>query len=177
MQFVGILLILLNVGSIVAPVAGVAIVYQDHIQDIVIPPQLTDMINNTVSLGADPRTIATLVSADFDNVSRTATLTVDFLNPLNYTLNLQSLSAEVQCTDHLFALGTFSLANPVELPSSVSTPVVLTCNWTQNAETHFNTQHSGASTVSLSLVGLSANFNGVTIQLTESITIPDVPVI
>jgi hypothetical protein len=176
-QFVGILLVLLNVGSIVAPVAGVAIVYQDHIQDIVIPPQLTDMINDTISVGADPRTLATLVSAEFDNASRTATLTVDFQNPLNYTLSLNSLTAEVQCTDHGFALGTFSLAGAVELPAAVSTPVILTCSWTQNAETHFNNQHQGASTVSLSLVGLSVNFNDITVQLTETITIPDVPVI
>ena len=34
MQIIGLILVLINVGTIVAPIAGMAIVYQDHIDEL-----------------------------------------------------------------------------------------------------------------------------------------------
>jgi hypothetical protein len=177
MQIVGILLLLLNIGTIAAPMAGVAIVYQDHIQDVIIPPQLTDMINNTISLGADPTTLVKFVAADFNNVTRTVTLTVDFSNPLDYTLRLKSLTADVQCAAHDFILGQFNLVYPIDLPGEQTTQVTLSCFWTENAENHYRIQHSGETTIDIELMYFTANVNDITMQLTEPISVPDVPIV
>jgi hypothetical protein len=176
MQVIGLILILINIGAITAPLAGVAIVYQDHIQDVVIPPQITDMINSAVSLGVDPTTLAKIVAAEFDNASRLATLTINFTNPLNYTLNLKSLTAEIQCASHNYNLGQANLGTPIELPAIETTPVIIFCTWTQNAENHFQAQHPSESTINVNLVNFTVNFNDVYLQLSDPISIPNVPI-
>ena len=177
MQIIGILLVLLNVGSIAAPMAGIAVVYQDNLEEIVLPPQITDMINNTVSLGADPTTLVEFVDAEFDNVSRTITLTVDFTNPLDYALNLKLLNADVQCAEHDFNIGQMNLAAAVELPATVTTRTVVICTWTESAENHFRLSHSGESTTDVNLMYLTVNVNDITIQLTDPVNIPDLPIV
>jgi hypothetical protein len=177
MQIVGLLLLLINIGSITAPIAGIAIAYQDNIQEIVIPPQLTNVINSTISLGADPTTLVKFVAADFNNVSRTITLTVNFTNPLNYTLSLKSLSADVQCTAHNFNIGQFNLVQPVDLPGEQTTLVTVVCTWTESAENHYSLLHSGETTTDINLMYLTANVNDITMQLTDPISVPDIPIV
>jgi hypothetical protein len=177
MQILGILLVLINISAITAPVAGVAIVYQDHIQDAVIPPQLTHIINNEISLGADPTTLAEFVAVEFDNESRTFRLTINFTNPLNYDLGLKSLDAEVQCASHNSVIGQISLGNTVDLSAEETTSVIVICTWTQSAENHFQAEHTDEKTIDINLMGFTANFNDIHLQVSDPILVSDVPIV
>ena len=49
MQLLGVLLILIYVGAAVGPVAGVVIAYNGNLQEMVIPPEVQNMVANTFS--------------------------------------------------------------------------------------------------------------------------------
>jgi hypothetical protein len=51
MQILGLILILINVGAIAAPVTAVAIVYSSNLVEMVIPPQVEQMVNSTINTG------------------------------------------------------------------------------------------------------------------------------
>ena len=122
-------------------------------------------------------TLAESVSAEFDTASRTATLTVNFTNPLNYTLSLESITAEGQCPDHNFTIGQFNLPYTINLPATETTQIIIVCTWTQNAEDHFQAEHSSETTIDINLLGFTANFNGVCLQLSDPINIPNIPIV
>jgi hypothetical protein len=177
MQIIGLILVLINVGTIVAPIAGMAIVYQDHIESLVIPPELTQILNSTVAVGQESTTLAKIVGVEFDNASRTMALTVNFTNPLNYTLSLKSFAADVECTLHNYQLGHLELGNAFDLPAAETTQAIINCTWTQSGESHFQTEHPGATSIDLNLAGLTVNVNDITMQMSEPIGIPNVPIV
>ncbi len=176
MQALGILLVLINVATIAGPVVGVAIVYNDNLTALVIPPELTQLLNSTIALG-NQATLAQVVDLHIDNNSRIMTLTVDFTNPLNYTLSLNSFSANVECYEHNYPLGYLNLTNPIPLPAAQTTQVDFVCTWTSSAENHFQTSHPGATTIDLNLVGLVINVNDVNLAMSEPIEIPRLPIV
>ena len=49
MQILGLILILINVGAIVGPIAGVVVVYSNNLQEIVIPPEVQNIVGNTIN--------------------------------------------------------------------------------------------------------------------------------
>ena len=174
-QILGILLVLINVATVVGPVTGVAIMYQGNMEELVIPPEMTQIINNTITVGQQT-TLAEVVGAEFDNVSRKVTLTVNFTNPLNYTLTLKFLSADVVCALHNSTLGQIALSEQVSLPAAETTQAIIICNWTENAEGHIQAEHVGATSIDANLVGFTANVNDVTVETDEPIGIPNVPI-
>ena len=175
MQALGILLVLINVASLVGPVVGVAVVYQNNLNALVIPPELSQVLNSTVAIGGQTD-LAQVVNVQVDNNSRTLTLTVSVTNPVNYTLSLNSFSGTVECSMHNFVMGYLSLVTPVSLPASQSTNVDFVCTWTAAAEDHFRTAHAGASTIDLNLEGLVVDVNGVNVAPSEPVGIPNVPI-
>ncbi len=176
MQVLGILLVLINVATIVGPVVGVAIVYQDNLTELVIPPELIQLLNSTVALG-NQATLAQILDFSIDNNTRTLTLTVGFTNPLNYTLSLNSFSGTLECAQHNFFFGVLNLESPVALPAAQTTEVNLVCIWTSDAEAHFRSAHPGATNVDLNLLDLIINVNSINLALSQPVGVPNVPVV
>jgi hypothetical protein len=49
MQALGLILILINVGAIVGPIAGVVLIYRNNLQDLVIPPEVQQIVGDTIN--------------------------------------------------------------------------------------------------------------------------------
>ena len=47
MQFLGLLLILINVGAIATPIAGVVIINSSNLSELIIPPEIEELIAKT----------------------------------------------------------------------------------------------------------------------------------
>jgi hypothetical protein len=175
MQALGILLVLINVVTIAGPVVGVAIVYQNNLTELVIPPELTQLLNSTVVLG-NQATLAQVLNVQIDNNSRTLTLTVGFTNPLNYTLTLNSFDATLECSQHHYFFGNLNLVSPVALPAALTTEVNLVCLWSTEAEAHVRAAHPGATNIDLNLLGLIINVNDINVALSNPVGVPNVPI-
>jgi hypothetical protein len=186
MNIFGALLAILNVVTILGPVAGVAVVYQNHLQDMVIPPQVQSLISGNSgapgsggsgSLFSSPNIgLPQFVSAVADLSARSVNMVFNFTNPFNYDLMVYSVSANIVASQDSFTLGQASLVSPTDLPANQTADLSILCQWTQEAENHFQTAYSGASAIDVDVVGLTANVNGITIQSTQPYHIPNVPI-
>ena len=158
MQVIGVVLLLISVGLIVAPVGAVVVMYRDNLTGLVVPPQLQSAMNGDSSFilndkvqsingvdTSDPSSIVNnfvmpnFVDAQVDKNHDTFSVRVNVTNPLNYDLTLNQLSTDIQSIDGQ-TLATVNLASPTTMVSGESTIVQVTGSWTQAGDS-FITQH------------------------------------
>lgn len=168
MQILGLILVLINVGAIAVPVATVAVVYSYNPVEMIIPPQVEQIVSSTINTGESIEP-PQYVSSTFDQATKTITVTFRFTNPFNLDLKIKSVSADVECAAHGFILGNASLSNPVELDARATAVINIVFTWTQEAEDHFINRHSGEESIGVKLVNLGIDVSGITVQLPESI--------
>ena len=113
MQVIGIILILISVGTVVGPVGAVAIIYRNDLSQLVITPQIRDIINGNSPIipinnnpngdngdgsGLSGLMSPTFVSAQVNEATHTFTGIFTITNTLNYDLTLNSFIANVEMT-------------------------------------------------------------------------------
>lgn len=188
MQIVGALLGVLSIVLIVAPVGAVVVMYQDNLQELVIPPEINGLITgegNSLFLvndtsGGDGSAITniiipTFVSADIDNDANTFTVIMDVTNNVNYTFALNTFSTDVKTARDNYHLVTVNLVNPpVTLTPGGTSRVTIVGSWTQDAETYFLQNYAGAMSVSVQLENTTIDVNSITVTLSQPIAV-DVP--
>ena len=114
MQVLGLLLILINVGAFAVPITGVVIIYSNDLTQLIIPPDIEEVLSETINMD-ESIGLPVYVSSSYDVSSRTAQAIFNFSNPLNFSISLNVLSADLECTTHRFSLGSASLNNQVQL--------------------------------------------------------------
>jgi hypothetical protein len=170
MRVLSVFFILLNVITLVGPVLGVVLAYQDNLKGMVIPPQVENMMSGSLFTGGKfelPR----FVSATPDLAGRTVTLVFEFTNPFNYDLMVKSISADVECSMHGFTLGHASLIEPTNISAGATVELTIRCDWTEEAENHFNAEHPGATNIDAKVVELAINVNDITIESDEKYSV------
>lgn len=190
MQTVAVILAIIDIALILGPIAGALIVYNNNWEELVIPPELSNMIgdNGDTLNPLDPQTILNDTSntqeqwqisqpvvTEHNFTARTVIFSLNFTNPLAFDFTLEALTGTVRCKEHKATLGTASLNGAVPVKASQTTQVSATCTWTQEGENHFLSSHSGASTIDVELVDTTVKISGITIQLPDPIEVPNVP--
>lgn len=175
MQAVGVILTLITIATVLGPMATVVIQYNNNLSELVVPHEVSEMLNSTIGTGQFEMPV--FVGSQYDNATHTATLTVNFTNTFAYSLTLKSISGDVQCTLHNQTLGFLSLKNTVEIPAGETTQIPVICTLSENAESHFQTEHAGATSVDVKVLDLNVNVNDVTVQLSESVDLPNIPIV
>jgi len=166
MRVLGVFFVLLNVITLVGPVLGVVLAYQDNLKAMVIPPQVENMMSGSLFTGGKVE-LPRFVSATPDLAGRTVTLVFEFTNPFNYDLMVKSISADVECSLHGFTLGHASLVQPTNISAGATAKLTIRCEWTEEAENHFQTEHPGATNIDANVVRLAINVNDITIESDE----------
>ena len=193
MQALGLILILINVGAIVGPIVGVVLIYRNNLQDLVIPPEVQQIIGDTIKTltlsspnnpsnpTSDPSNSSNVnlelpkyVNASVNPAGRTVTAVFKFTNPFNINMTIYALSADVQCHAHSFMLGHAAISNTVDLPPMQTADITVVFAWTEIAQEHFLTAHAGQTTVNVDLVNISINVSGISIETPETYNV-DVP--
>jgi hypothetical protein len=172
-------LILVSIAIIVGPIAGTVLIYRDNLLGLVFPKEIGSPSNPSNSSILSPVSSyepPQYINSTFDNVSRTFSITFNFTNPYPLALTVKSMSCNVECTAHHFGLGTASLASPVHMGSGQTVDVTMVGNWTEGAINHFQTDHAGAKTADVDLVGMTVDAGGVNLQLSNRQTVPNVPI-
>jgi hypothetical protein len=190
MQVIGIILILISVGTVVGPVAAVAIIYRDDLSQLVITPQIRDIINgnspiipvnNNANNGKGGGSSLsglmspTLVSAQIDEAAHTFTGIFKITNALNYDLTLNSFSANVEITQNHIQASSLSLGNPVTVPAGETSQLAISGSWTQAAQDYIINNYSSTASVEVFIVGAEVNVNGVVIQSSGTIDAGNIP--
>ena len=194
MQVLGLVLILINVGAIVGPIAGVVIVYRSNLLDLVVPPEVQEIIGNTINsvTASNPSNpsgtpsspdnpsggnlaLPQYVSSSYDPVARTVTAIFNFTNPFNFNVSINAVSADVKCHAHTFLLGHAAMSNPVEVPPMQTADITVIFTWTEAAQEHFQKEHAGQTTINVDLLNITVNVSGISIETPETYNV-DIPI-
>jgi hypothetical protein len=168
-------LILVNIGAILGPVAGVAVIYRDNIAGLVIPPEITQLINETTS-ASNQIQLPQFVSYSYDQYAKTVSVIFNFTNPFNLNLTVNSLSADVKCNAQSVTLGHVGITNPVDLYYGETAYINVVFAWTPEAENHFLTEHVSQTSISISLENIVVDINGITIETPTRYNIGNIPI-
>jgi hypothetical protein len=175
MQMMALALILVNIGVIVAPLAGVAIIYRDNLSELVVPPEVTQLIGDT-SINGSQIQLPQFVDYTYDAAAKTVTVIFNFTNPLNLNVTINSLSADVVCNEHGLSLGHVGIVNPVELDRGITAYILVVFSWTAEAENHFMAEHAGQDAISISLTNIVVDISGITVEAPASYDIGNIPI-
>ena len=175
MNTVGIALTLISVLCAAGPVAGLVITYQSNPVGMVVPPQVSDIVGNGFS-SLSNFSMPQIVSSDYNETANTAILVFNVTNSVSINCTLKDAYAEVRSHDDQTFLANATLLNPVFMPGGQAVNVTITCVWTPEAETYFESQHAGASSINVDLTQLTINVNDVIVTLSQPIEISNVPI-
>jgi hypothetical protein len=187
LQIVGVILLLISIGTTVGPIGAVVVMNSDDLTQVVIPPEIEDILSGDSSLlapilsgesGEGDFNIGLImpkfVSSTFDVATQTFSVTVNVTNILNYDLTLNALGATVIATQGGAELAAVHLSNPVTIPAGEWSMVTVSGTWTQAAEDYYF-NNSGASSINVTIASASIDVNGVVVQMSEPIVIGDIP--
>jgi len=170
MQLLGLVLILLNVGAIATPIAGVVLLNSNDLSQIIIPSEVEDIISSTIGT-EESIELPQYVSSYYDQSSRTAQVIFSFTNPFEFDLALNAVSANIVCLDHNVALGRTALDDPVLIEQEETQEIIVNFVWTIAAENHFLSQHIDESSIDAKLVEIELDVSGIAIEVPEELIV------
>ena len=182
MQLVGVILLLISIGTTVGPIGTVVVMNSNDLTQIVIPPEIKGILDGESSLIAESEEgdfniglmVPKFVSSTFDITANTYSVTVNVTNILNYDLTLNSLDATVTATKDNAELATIHLSNPIAIPAGDWSMVTVSGTWTQAAEDYY-VNNPDASSINVTLANAKIDVNGVVVQISEPIEIGEIP--
>ncbi len=187
LNLIGLFIVLIYISVAVAPIAGTYIAYDGNIQEMIIPPEVQNIVTDILGGTSSPYPNGSnedvsdfnfappeIVSSSYDLAAKTVTVIFSFTNPLKTTLTINQVTAEAQCHTHGFLLGHASVPEAVEIPSGGTTQLTVVFAWTEAAQEHFVSSHLGETTLNVDLVNITLNVSGITIEtpLTYNVDIP-----
>jgi hypothetical protein len=182
MKKVKILLTLLTIIITVAPIAVQVLAYQDNLLGLIIPPQITDLMNG----GKTSTDISGLANSPFQPPelsgqpqffpeTNTVKFTYNFTNPLNTPITITTLEAQVVCHEHGFPLGNVSI-DPTTLQPGQTVDITAFGVLSPEAIAHIKEQHAGQSSINADFKNLNVDMGGVTIQMDQQTNIGEIPI-
>jgi len=193
MHALSVVLLLISIGTIVGPIGAVAIMYRDNLVQLVVPPQISNLINGNNNVmqdngnnnnnndngnnnsGGGGLINPVFVGAQINSEARTFTVTVNVTNSFSYDLTLNSINATVESSQDNYQLGTISLTTPVTILAGQTSAVTVSGAWTQDAENYVLNNYGGATSIDVNLVNTTVDVNGIVIQETQPINIGNIP--
>ena len=176
---VRLILTVITIAINVLPIAGVLLMYRDNLLGLVVPPEINTVINDVVTPGKpveESLVNFTFEGSQYDAESRRVTAEFAITNPLNVDLAVNSMSADVLCTEHGFSIGHGGISNPVDIGAGETATIGIEGTWTEEAINHFKTFHSGAENIDIGLTGLSIDVNGIVVETDELVEFPNFPI-
>jgi hypothetical protein len=189
MQIVGVILLLISIGTTVGPVGAVVVMYSDDLTALVVPPEIEDIFSGNSTLLADNLyqtgsgdgdlgtmgfVMPTFVSATVDAPTRTFSVTVNVTNILNYDLTLNALNATVDLSQDSAELASIHLSSPVSIPAGQWSLVTVSGTWGEAAENYYF-NNPGATSINVTLASATIDVNGIVVQMSEPIEIGEIP--
>jgi hypothetical protein len=180
MQAISLILVIISIGTILGPVGAVVVIYHADLNQLVIPPQIRDMMsgnssiipginhsdngnsNDNSEMGGIMNPV--FVSAQSNPSAHTFTGIFQVTNPFNFDLTLNTFSTDAALTEPNIPAGSVSLGSPVTIPADETVQLTITGSWTQAAQDYMTSYYAGSTSIDLTLTNITINVNGITIQ-------------
>jgi hypothetical protein len=161
-------LTVLSAAILVFPLAGIVCLYSNNLTGLVYTVELKNFVNGDISQSKFQRPVPAGNPA-YDEASGVYTFSFKFTNPLENTISVSKISADVYCKDHNVALGTLALDEPITIQPGETVTINAHGIWTTQALAHFATYHNGPDDddINVSFRDLNVDLAGIQIYMAE----------
>jgi LEA14-like dessication related protein len=156
----------LSIVILVVPLVGILFAYSNNISGLVVTPEIKNFMSGDVSESQFQRPVPA-GQPQYDPATGQYTFSFKFTNPLENTISVDRLSAEVYCKDHNVALGSVSMLQPITIQPGETVIIYASGTWTQQALEHFACYHCGLEDddINVSFKNLNIDLAGIKIHM------------
>jgi hypothetical protein len=172
-------LVLITLAITLGPTLGIVLAYQGNLLELIVPPELNQIMDSMISTAVPgngtPIEPVGPPDVQYDPNSLTATITFQMKSPFPIDVTIDSLSGPIECDEHRYPLGTATLKNPVSMSAGKTATVTVVATFTQDGIDHIKSDHAGQEAVKVSLASATMKAGEMTVQITEPMSIGEVP--
>jgi hypothetical protein len=184
---------LLSILIIAVPITVEVVLYRDNLLGLVIPSELTNLINHNSNSGnsstdlvKNDTAISNLVNSGFDlpqpvgepqynPETKTVSFTFNFTNPLQTPLVVNKLEATIVSHDTGVFLGNVTLEKPIELKPGQTMDITALDALSDETINYFKTNSFDQKSINADFVNLNVDLGGVIVQIDRQ-NIGDIPI-
>ena len=178
MKKVKIFLTLLTIAIVVAPIAVEVLLYHDNLFGLIVPAQITDIINDDgggTSIG-NGNGLDSLLNSQFempqpvgepqyDPATKTVAYTFSFTNPLPTAVEVDDVRAGIVSHNDGFFIGNMTIDEPLNLDPGQTANITALLILSDDAITYLQTKSETQSSINIDLTDLNVNLAGLQVQL------------
>jgi hypothetical protein len=176
MRKLKIILTLITIAISVIPTAYVVFSYRDNLEALIIPPQITDIVNGDTSNinGSITDNSSGAFNPDFNMPQptgepqynpQTNTVTFDFTftNPLSTPITVEKINSGIITHDDGVFLGNLTTDQPIKLGAQQTGEITANAKLTDQAISYLKTQNQ--SQLNVDLIDLDVEVGGITFHV------------
>jgi hypothetical protein len=187
MKKLKIILILLTIAITIAPIAIEVLLYQDNLLDLIIPPQMANIVNGNSNnsneksvngnnlLNPDFKLPQPIGEPQYNPQTKTISYTFNFTNPLQTPLELDKLQASLVSHNDGFLLGNITINQPLKLDPGQTVDITALGILSDDAIDYLKSQSATQNSINLDFVNLNVDLSGVQLQLDKQ-NIGNIPI-
>ena len=188
MKKIKIFLTLLTIAITVTPIVIEVLIYHDNLLNLIIPPEVTDLINgnnNSSNSNINSNFIDSLLNSDFelpqlvgepryDQETKTLTATFSFTNPLQTPISVDKLSSGILSHNDGVFLGNLTIDNPINIDPGETVNITAEALLSDESVNYLKAKSENQNAINIDLIDLNVESAGVKVQL-EKQNIGDIP--
>ena len=186
MKKLKIFLTLLTIAIAVTPIVIEVILYGDNLIDLIIPPEITDIINGNSNSNVDNNNFNNLLNSQFElpqpvgepqfnPETKTIAYTFNFTNPLQTPIEVDKLQAGIISHNDNFFIGNLTIDKPIKMDPKQTSNITAIVKLSDDAINYFNSKSETQNSINLDFVNLNVDLAGIQLQL-EKQNIGDIPI-
>jgi len=174
MDKVRLILTLITIAIVVIPIAGMLLAYQNNLLGLIIPPEAEEIMDTLSSGGGSGEPMIEPVGTpQYDEASRTVTMSSQFTNTFPFDISINAMSGDVECVAHGTHLGVVTLDHKVSVAVGETKTITVLGVWTEEAISHMENTHAGEETIEANVIGCTVNVKGIIFQMDQRMEIPN----
>jgi hypothetical protein len=179
MKKLKLILLLLTIAITITPIAIEVLLYQDHLLDLIIPPEIANVVNsksnsntsNEKSIDGNnflnpefelPKPVG---DPQYNPETKTISYTFNFTNPLQTPLEFDGLQAGLVSHNDGFFLGNITINQPLKLDPGQTVDITALGILSDEAIDYLKSQSATQNSINLDLVNLNVDLSGIQLQL------------
>jgi hypothetical protein len=189
MKKLKIFLALLTIAITVTPIAIEVLLYHDNLLGLIIPPEITNLLNdhnNNGNSNSNNNNDNSLLNSQFDlpqpvgdpqynPETKTISYTFNFTNPLQTTIAVDKLQAGIVSHNDNFFLGNITIDKPIKLDPGQTTDITALGILSDDALNYFKSKSETQNSINLDFINLNVDLAGIQIQLDKQ-NVGDIPI-
>jgi hypothetical protein len=166
MKKLKIILILLTIAITLTPITLEVLLYQDNLLDLIIPPEITNLVNSSNNNSNPQFELPQPVGEpQYNPETKTFSYTFNFTNPLQTPLELNNLQVGIVSHNDGVFLGNITINKPLKLDPGQTTDITVLGKLSDDAINYLKRKSTTQNSINLDFINLNVDLSGIQLQL------------